>query len=138
MYQRGSACLHLASCPVWSPPPRFLVHWRLEFFPWTEYIRFVMFSNLKKLILTFYYHVMRLKFWYIIIQVAAIFSVVAAIYLKIFLTETSRDQIDAALEEPILKSSVDQTVEAGKLQPFKDALKKIPLPKDIMRMLKTR
>ncbi|KAL8543384.1 hypothetical protein ACS0TY_004062 [Phlomoides rotata] len=73
-----------------------------------------------------------------IYQVAAVLAVLAAIYLKIFLKETSRvGQFDAALEEPILKSSTEQTSEVSKLELLKNAVKKIPLPKDIIRLLKS-
>lgn len=80
-----------------------------------------------------------MTFSYNVIQVAAGLAVLAAIYLKIFLTETSRGEIDAAaVEEPILKSVVDQTSsEADKPELLKNALKKIPLPKDVIRMLKS-
>ncbi|KAK4437599.1 Hippocampus abundant transcript 1 protein [Sesamum alatum] len=70
-----------------------------------------------------------------IFQVAAVVAVVAAVYMRIFLEDTSTRQ-DDALDHPILKPAAGtdhQTAEsAGKKT---DLIKKIPLPKDIIRLL---
>ncbi|KAI3447914.1 hypothetical protein Pfo_004579 [Paulownia fortunei] len=70
-----------------------------------------------------------------IFQVAAFASIVAAVYMRIFLKDTAR-HIDA-LEQPILKP-VSETTEVGN-KPLNntDVIKKIPLPKDIIRLLKS-
>ncbi|KAG8368049.1 hypothetical protein BUALT_Bualt15G0005000 [Buddleja alternifolia] len=70
-----------------------------------------------------------------IYQVAAVISVVAALYMRIFLKDTTRT-IDP-LEQPILKQG-NETNEVGNEQlKTSDLLKKIPLPKDIIRLLKS-
>ncbi|KAK6159608.1 hypothetical protein DH2020_006922 [Rehmannia glutinosa] len=72
-----------------------------------------------------------------IFQVATVSAVIAAVYMRIFLKDMTR-QIDA-LEQPILKPETDQTTDQVGNQPLKklDLLKKIPLPKDIIRLLKS-
>ncbi|KAG8364433.1 hypothetical protein BUALT_Bualt19G0128300 [Buddleja alternifolia] len=70
-----------------------------------------------------------------IFQVAAVVSVVAAVYMRIFLKDTTR-HIDA-LEQPILKPGTE-TNDVGN-EPLKktDVIKKIPLPKEILRLLQS-
>ncbi|KAL0422943.1 UNVERIFIED_CONTAM: Hippocampus abundant transcript 1 protein [Sesamum latifolium] len=71
-----------------------------------------------------------------IFQLAAVVAVVAAVYMKIFLKDTSSCQADA-LEQPILKPATE-TSETGNASLKKtDLIKKIPLPKDIIRLLKS-
>ncbi|GFP89079.1 hypothetical protein PHJA_001051600 [Phtheirospermum japonicum] len=71
-----------------------------------------------------------------IFQVAAVAAATAAVYMRLFLKDTAR-QIDA-LEQPILKLATDQTTEVGNEPLTKtDLLKKILLPKDIIRLLKS-
>lgn len=77
-----------------------------------------------------------------IFQVAAVVAIVAAIYMRIFLQETTT-HIDHALvlEEPLLKNAAAaQTDEAGEPLPLKKVgvFSKIPLPKDIIRLLQSR
>ncbi|KAL8027895.1 hypothetical protein ABFX02_14G126300 [Erythranthe guttata] len=68
-----------------------------------------------------------------IFQVAAVASIVATVYMRAFLEDTIR-HIDA-LEQPILKPDI----ETAEQQPPNKAnvIKKIPLPKDIIRFLKS-
>ncbi|KAL7156373.1 hypothetical protein ABFS83_02G005000 [Erythranthe nasuta] len=74
-----------------------------------------------------------------IFQVAAVVAFIAAIYMKIFLKETIRNASVEPLEEPILKS-VTETSATNQdkiiLKPT-DLFKKMPLPKDIINLLKT-
>lgn len=72
----------------------------------------------------------------VFIQVAAVVAVVAAVYMRIFLKETSR-QTDA-LEQPILKPMAETTESGNEQLKAADLIKKIPLPKDIIRLLKSR
>ncbi|KAK4405376.1 Hippocampus abundant transcript 1 protein [Sesamum angolense] len=67
-----------------------------------------------------------------IFQVAAVASITALVYMRIFLEDTTHST--DALEQPILNS----TTEAGN-KPLKttDFANKIPLPKDIIRLLKS-
>ncbi|KAL6522520.1 hypothetical protein OROMI_031478 [Orobanche minor] len=63
-----------------------------------------------------------------IFQVAAVAAVTAAVYMRVFLKETSRGQVVVdALDQPILKPIEPPTKT--------DLIKKIPLPKDILRLL---
>ncbi|KAL3613925.1 hypothetical protein CASFOL_041999 [Castilleja foliolosa] len=69
-----------------------------------------------------------------IFQVAAVAAATAAVYMRFFLKET----VDDALEQPILQPVTDQTIEARNETLTKtDLIKKIPLPKDIYRLLKS-
>ncbi|KAL0386846.1 UNVERIFIED_CONTAM: Hippocampus abundant transcript-like protein 1 [Sesamum radiatum] len=67
-----------------------------------------------------------------IFQVVAVASITALVYMRIFLEDTTHST--DALEQPILNS----TTEAGN-KPLKttDFANKIPLPKDIIRLLKS-
>ncbi|GFQ00541.1 hypothetical protein PHJA_002198000 [Phtheirospermum japonicum] len=72
-----------------------------------------------------------------IFQISAVISTLAAIYMVIFLKETTRET-DDALEQPILNSTenddVDNSCKAPKKKEF---IGKIPSPRDIFRMLKS-
>lgn len=73
-------------------------------------------------------------------QVAAVASIVAALYMRIFLKDTTRHIDDAALnlEQPILKPDLETTLPGSRSPDQTDAVGKIPLPKDIIRLLKSR
>lgn len=68
------------------------------------------------------------------IQVAAIVSVVAMVYMKIFLKESAR-QNDALLQ-PILKTAPDNS--EGESSRRIQVFKKIPSPADLVFLLKSR
>ncbi|KAL3843337.1 hypothetical protein ACJIZ3_000740 [Penstemon smallii] len=71
-----------------------------------------------------------------IFQVAAVVSIIAAGYMRVFLKETGNCRTDDALEQPILKPAGN---EIG-LVPMKktdNVIHKIPLPKDIIRLLQS-
>ncbi|XP_012833654.1 PREDICTED: hippocampus abundant transcript-like protein 1 [Erythranthe guttata] len=63
--------------------------------------------------------------------VAAVASIVATVYMRAFLEDTIR-HVDA-LEQPILKPDIGTTEQLDKT----NVIKKIPLPKDIIRFLKS-
>ncbi|KAL7125520.1 hypothetical protein ABFS83_14G122600 [Erythranthe nasuta] len=68
-----------------------------------------------------------------IFQVAAVASIVATVYMRAFLEDTIR-HVDV-LEQPILKPDIETTEQQP---PNKtNVIKKIPLPKDIIRFLKS-
>lgn len=68
---------------------------------------------------------------------AAVAAVVAVVYMRIFLEDTSR-QVDP-LQHPILKPAVSETTQVGNESSNNtDPIKKIPLPKEIIRLLKSR
>ncbi|KAL3813992.1 hypothetical protein ACJIZ3_015260 [Penstemon smallii] len=69
-----------------------------------------------------------------IFQVAAVVSIIAAVYMRSFLKETC-SPLDA-LEQPILKLGTDSN-EVGEPLKKSDVFKKIPLPKDIIRLLQS-
>ncbi|KAL0334545.1 UNVERIFIED_CONTAM: Hippocampus abundant transcript 1 protein [Sesamum radiatum] len=69
-------------------------------------------------------------------QLAAVVAVVAAVYMKIFLKDTSSCQADA-LEQPILKPATETSETGNESLKKTDLIKKIPLPKDIIRLLKS-
>ncbi|CAA0827752.1 Major facilitator superfamily protein [Striga hermonthica] len=72
-----------------------------------------------------------------IFQVAAVAAFTAAVYMRIFLKDTTR-KVDE-LEQPILKNVTDHRttqVENASLK-LSDLVKKVPLPKDIIRLLKS-
>ncbi|KAK4401357.1 Hippocampus abundant transcript 1 protein [Sesamum angolense] len=69
-------------------------------------------------------------------QLAAVVAVVAAVYMKIFLKDTSTCQADA-LEQPILKPATETSETGNESLKKTDLIKKIPLPKDIIRLLKS-
>lgn len=67
-------------------------------------------------------------------QVAAVASIVAALYMRIFLKDDTTRDIDA-LKQPILNPGSETTqlpAETGLV------IKKIPLPGDIIRLLRIR
>ncbi|KAL0383900.1 UNVERIFIED_CONTAM: Hippocampus abundant transcript 1 protein [Sesamum radiatum] len=71
-----------------------------------------------------------------IFQLAAVVAVVAAVYMKIFLKDTGSCQADA-LEQPILKPATENNETGNASLKKTDLIKKIPLPKDIIRLLKS-
>ncbi|XP_011088647.1 hippocampus abundant transcript 1 protein [Sesamum indicum] len=71
-----------------------------------------------------------------IFQLAAVVAVVAAVYMKIFLKDTSTCQADA-LEQPILKPATETSETGNESLKKTDLIKKFPLPKDIIRLLKS-
>ncbi|XP_011088646.1 hippocampus abundant transcript 1 protein-like isoform X1 [Sesamum indicum] len=69
-----------------------------------------------------------------IFQVAAILSMVAAIYMGVFLKETTRG--DDVLEQPILKVT-EGDEDSCKASKKIEVIRKIPSPRDIYRLLKS-
>ncbi|KAK4401358.1 hypothetical protein Sango_0876500 [Sesamum angolense] len=69
-----------------------------------------------------------------IFQVAAVLSMVAAIYMAVFLKETTRE--NDALQQPILKVT-DGDEDSCKASKKIDVIRKIPSPRDIYRLLKS-
>uniref|UniRef100_A0A5B6YGE7 Putative hippocampus abundant transcript-like protein 1 n=1 Tax=Davidia involucrata TaxID=16924 RepID=A0A5B6YGE7_DAVIN len=70
-----------------------------------------------------------------IFQVAAIVSMIAAVYMRVFLKDTACD--DVALTRPILKTDPETIPPDGKSSRRVQVFKKIPLPKDLMCLLKS-
>ncbi|KAL6522522.1 hypothetical protein OROMI_031480 [Orobanche minor] len=69
-----------------------------------------------------------------IFQVAAAVSILAAIYMGVFLQETTRET--DALEQPILNST-ENDEDSCKAPKKTDFIRKIPSPRDIFRLLKS-
>ncbi|KAK4437600.1 Hippocampus abundant transcript 1 protein [Sesamum alatum] len=69
-----------------------------------------------------------------IFQVAAVLSIVSAIYMGVFLKETTRE--NDALKQPILKVT-ESDEDSCKASKKIDVVRKIPSPQDIYRLLKS-
>ncbi|PIN09495.1 putative transporter ADD1 (major facilitator superfamily) [Handroanthus impetiginosus] len=70
-----------------------------------------------------------------IYQVAAVVAALAAVYMRIFLQEKTSSA--DPLEHPILKPAIETTEAENEPLTKTDVIKKIPLPKEVIRLLKS-